>query len=145
MIDINTDDLKNLAQSAKLANQEINAAANLLNQVVVHNNWNCRERDQLNGYTLDNKKRMQALHEVSDDFLNKVIRLSGEFETVERQIPDMFHGLDAIVSKAVSISVPTVRIPAKSAEYVGQILGNSQINPASNPIYVAAYDSVSLD
>ncbi len=153
MIDINTDDLKSLAQGAKLANQEISAAANLLNQITVHNNWNCKERDQLNGYTLGNRKRIQALHEVSDDFLNKVINLAGEFEAAENQIPAMFQGLDSIVSKAVSIPVPIVRVPAKSAECASRILKDSPVDSGlfrgiadvvSCPIHVAAYDSVLL-
>ena len=51
IIDLETDVLRETTETAKRANENIDQAVELLNQVVIHDDWGCSERDEINNYT----------------------------------------------------------------------------------------------
>ena len=54
-LSIDPENLKSVAQNAQRVNADIDSAMQLLNQISAHNDWNCKERKQLNEYTVQNK------------------------------------------------------------------------------------------
>ena len=55
IVDIDTEELKRAAAIARRANEAITEAMNLLNRIVVHNDWECAERDAINDNTIRTK------------------------------------------------------------------------------------------
>ena len=66
-LSIDPENLKSVAQNAQRVNADIDSAMQLLNQISAHNDWNCKERKQLNEYTVQNKNKIRILKENSDE------------------------------------------------------------------------------
>lgn len=106
MISVDTDVLKQLAQASQNANQELEAASQLLNQVTAHNDWGCKERVTINNYIQNSRTKMQALMESSRSFSSVMTQVMEEFVKTESGISDMFETVESWISKIISITVP---------------------------------------
>lgn len=90
IIDINTDELKNAVTIARRANEQLTEAMNLLNQIVVHNDWECSERDQMNENTVRNKADINNIQNNAEVFYNNICYASDRFSALEQEIYDSF-------------------------------------------------------
>ena len=61
IIDLNTEQLQSAVQIARSANAALTEAASLLNSVVVHNDWQCPERSEINDNTVRNRSQSLTL------------------------------------------------------------------------------------
>lgn len=106
MIQIDTEVLKQLSAAAKSATGELENAAQILNQITVHNDWGCKERYSINEAILKIKKNMATVRESSGGFTNIITLVADEFTTEEKKIAEMFEGLETLLGKFISIVAP---------------------------------------
>lgn len=98
MISIDTSTLQQLAQAAGTANDAIEQAMEILNRISSHNDWSCKEKDAINDYTTNNKKRARQLHENALSYLNAVKCITHDFENAETGISDMFSSVESLLA-----------------------------------------------
>lgn len=70
MISIDTDMLRQLAAAAKEANEAIENATLRLTAITEHRDWGCKEKNTINEYTVNNKKKIRILQDNSSSFLS---------------------------------------------------------------------------
>ena len=103
-LDLNTDQLQNAVQAARSANEAITEAAALLNTVVIHNDWQCPERSEINENT--NRNRTQALTLQTDaERLSTNINYAAEaFLAAEQEIINSFNSVDAPIASFLTVT-----------------------------------------
>ena len=57
IIDVNPQTITGIAQTIANAYGEVEEAARILTSITEHNNWNCKERDAINDYTVQMPRR----------------------------------------------------------------------------------------
>ena len=65
LLHIDTAVLRSAVSVAEQTNSSISDAASLLNQITVHEDWICKERDQIKQMTLANKQTAQDIENLS--------------------------------------------------------------------------------
>ena len=105
---INTERLISAAQTLAAASKAIDEATNVLMSVTVHNSWNCKERDIINGYILDNRKMIQALQGRGIGFAQTARQVAEEFTEDEKSISSLFAGVEAVIGAILANPVSTV-------------------------------------
>ncbi len=103
MLDIDTDLLRTCVGTAKKANDAITEACNKLNQVVIHNDWECSERTQINENTVANRQTAQKIQENSSSFYDAVERSSAAFDEVEQRSVVKVGKVEDLLSQIVSV------------------------------------------
>lgn len=107
VLDLDTDILRDTVAIAEQANNDITEAMNLLNQIVVHDDWICKERNTIKNYTLSNRQKVQELQSNADSFY-KAIRQSSElFDEMEQTTLSRINQVDDLLSKIHNV-VPTL-------------------------------------
>ena len=104
MISIDTSTMQQLVQAASTANSAIDQAMEILNRISSHNDWACKEKDAINDYTTNNKKRARQLHENAQSFFNAVKCVSVDFETAETDISDMFSSVESLLAGVLQVA-----------------------------------------
>lgn len=124
MLDLDTDSLRETVTVAEQANNDITEAMNLLNQIVVHEDWVCKERDNIKNYTLTNRQKVQELQSNADSFYKAVKQSSERFDEMEQEIVQKVNQVDDLLAKIHNV-VPN--------------LGSST---ADGSISIASFDSI---
>ena len=101
-IDINTDQLQSVVQIARAANEAISDAASLLNSVVVHNDWQCPERSEINENTSRNRSQSLTLQADAERLYCNISNAAQAFLTAEQQISSSFNTVDGPISSFLS-------------------------------------------
>ena len=101
MINLDTDQLKNLLAQLESANNQIDEAVSLLQRVTTHTSWGCSERSQINERILQNRQQMQRIQQDSESFLNTTRSVADDFCATENNILLQYN------TKILS-SVPTI-------------------------------------
>lgn len=107
MILIDTEVIKQLSAAAQSATAELESASQILSQITTHNDWGCKERETINAYIINNRKKMQDLMESSKNFTGALGQIAEEFVNTENSISDMFAGVENILRPILSIPVAT--------------------------------------
>lgn len=102
MIIINTDTMTEIAGKAKIANTSVEEAIELLNRVALHYDWVCKEKKAINEYTVNNKNKINKLHEKTDRYLRAVADSATEYVKTEFDICNSFNDLDIVIGKGVA-------------------------------------------
>lgn len=98
MISIDTDVMRQLVSTAANANNAIDDAVEVLNQITVHNDWACKERKVINEYTIKNKQLIKEIQENSSCFLNILSSVASEFDGAEKTIIDLFQDIESVIA-----------------------------------------------
>lgn len=104
IIDLETDVLRETTETAKRANENIDRAVELLNQVVIHNEWGCSERDEINNYTISNRRLIQELQSKAGAFYNSLCESLVQFEEAEKETATSFQGVDGEIAGVLSMT-----------------------------------------
>lgn len=107
ILNIDTEILRSSVNVAEQANEAITEAANLLNAITVHEDWNCSERDRIKEMTLSNKQKAQQIQQRSSGFCAAIRTASERFDTVEQESCHRVNGVDDIIGK-ISTIVPKI-------------------------------------
>ena len=112
LLQLDTDSLRSVVSAAKQANAAIEEAANLLNSIVEHNDWECSERATIINYTRENKRQINTLEENAGSYYNAVNRAADRFEEEEQRhiaaqgsVDSILASIHNVVPNAGGISV----------------------------------------
>lgn len=102
-LDIDTDILRSAVTTAKQTNEAITEAYNILNQVVVHNDWECIERTQLNEKTVANREEAREIQNNSSAFYSAIEKASVQFDEVEQRNISRVNRVEELLSQILSV------------------------------------------
>ena len=102
MIDMNTQQLQAAVQAARAANEAISDAARLLNSVVVHTDWQCPERSEINENTTRNRSQALTLQADAERLYNNINYAAEAFLAAEQQISSSFNTVDGPIASFLS-------------------------------------------
>ena len=102
MIDLNTQQLQAAVQAARAANEAISDAANLLNSVVVHTDWQCPERSEINENTSRNRSQALTLQADAERLYNNINYAAEAFLAAEQQVSSSFNTVDGPIASFLS-------------------------------------------
>lgn len=103
LIDLNTDELQAAANAANQTNAMLVEAMNLLNQVVVHNDWGCPERYAINDNTVQNRTMVLNLQTDAQNFYYNVQQAAQLFLEAEQQINQSFTQVEGSLASFLSL------------------------------------------
>ena len=104
MIDINTDQLQSLVQVARAANMAITDAAQLLNTVVAHNDWQCPERTEINNGLISNRTQSLALQTDAERLYTNSCYAAEQFLAAEQEILAKFDTVDGPIASFLALA-----------------------------------------
>lgn len=103
VFNIDTSVLRSSVSVAEQTNEALTEAASLLNAITVHEDWICKEREQIKKMTLSNKEKAQKIQNQSQSFYSAIKSVSGKFDEAERDCCNRINQVDDIISKVVSV------------------------------------------
>ena len=101
-IDINTDQLQSAVQIARAANEAISDAASLLSSVVVHTDWQCPERSEINENTSRNRSQALTLQADAERLYSNISYAAEAFLAAEQQVSTSFNTVDGPIASFLS-------------------------------------------
>lgn len=104
MITIDTDMLRQLAATAREANEAIENATSRLTAITEHRDWGCKEKNTINEYTADNKKKIRVLQDNARSFLSALNDVVNDFETTEKNVCNNTGGIDSVIANIMDIA-----------------------------------------
>ena len=134
-LDLNTDQLQSAVQLARAANEAITDAASLLNSVVVHTDWQCPERTEINNNTTRNRSQALTLQTDAERLYNSICYASEMFLAAEQEVANSFNTVDGPIASFLS------KTPAVSTSGVG----NHAWNIAQNVLDAGKSPSKQMD
>lgn len=102
IIDINTDQLQSVVHMARAANEAISDAANLLNSVVAHDDWQCPERNEINSGITQNRSLGLALQTDAELLYGNISYATECFLAAEQEICNSFQSVDGPIASFLS-------------------------------------------
>lgn len=106
-LEIDTDLLRSTVASAEQTNMQISDAVNLLNRIVVHEDWLCEERYAINNNTVKNQNTASKIQANSTAFYNAIKQASQDFDAEEQNQISGINGVDELISRILNV-VPNV-------------------------------------
>lgn len=152
IISIDTETLNQMVVLALNANNEIENSALKLSMVVEHDDWNCKERDQINEYILNIKSKQKKLTETIADFSTALNKIAAVFGEAEQSLPNEFQHIDTMIASALSLSGTAASTGAVTAASVNSLLDSTVINNSvqsyefanlNNAINICSFESFS--
>lgn len=92
----------NMTLVCEQANDTIQEAAELLNQISSHYDWCCAEKTEIDEWIANIKKRMHILQEHSWGYLSAVKEAMETFEQMENTLVHKFSGMDKVIADVIS-------------------------------------------
>lgn len=125
IIDINPQTITEIAQTISNTHAEVEKASNILRSITEHNDWNCKERDTINDYTLSNATEILKISEKASNFSNVMKKVAENFRTDEKNVAELFAGVESTLAALLAIepiSGGNSNLPASgAAEIAGSI------------------------
>ncbi len=103
ILDLDTDVLRSSVSVAERANEEITNAMNLLNQIVVHDDWICPDRETLKSKTLENRALIQKLQNDSSSFYKAIHHSSARFDETEQTCIQRTNQVDSLIAQIKNV------------------------------------------
>lgn len=108
IIDLNTEQLQTAVQIARSANAAISDAASLLNSVVIHTDWQCPERTEINENTANNRSQALTLQADAERLYSNIFYAAEAFLAAEQEIASSFSAVDSPISSFLSMTPAAV-------------------------------------
>ena len=102
-IDIVTEDLEQYTRMAQEANNAIAAAAQLLNSITVHTDWECPQRDAIVEDTQRNRADSNRLQENAESYYREILAASEAFKAAEDGLNQKINGVEELISRFLSL------------------------------------------
>ena len=74
-----------------------------MNQITVHEDWICKERDQIKQMTLANKQTAQDIENRAENFYKAIQNASQKFDEKEQEINTRINGVDDIIGQVINV------------------------------------------
>lgn len=121
LIDLNTDELQAAANAANQTNNMLVEAMNLLNQVVVHNDWACPERHAINDNTVQNRSLVQKLQGDAQSFYHTIQQVTEQFLEAEQQINQSFGQVEGPLASFLSLVPDNISTAGNHGDFFTQV------------------------
>lgn len=105
-IRIDTALMKQMACNSTRAKFLLEEAMEAANATVIHDDWNCSERDLINENVLKVKKHSKILCESMESYSSKLNELATKFEEFDRMLCMNFSGFDSSIGQLYQIECP---------------------------------------
>lgn len=115
IIDINTEQLQSAVQIARAANEAISDAASLLNSVVIHTDWQCPERTEINDNTARNRSQALTLQADAERLYSNICCCADLFLAAEQEVSASFNAVDSPIASFLSKTPATAAAEHKGA------------------------------
>ena len=106
--------MKDMASISLRARNEIEAAANILNSVTTHNDWNCVERDWINESICDVKRFNETVSRNIESYSSSISQQANRFSEYENELLARFAQFDASLGELHRIKDTRVRSAVSS-------------------------------
>lgn len=97
--------MQELTRACQAANDELQNAQNLIQQVHSHSDWTCKEKDAIDDLMQECKNIVKRLCEDQFSFLEAVKSVGEELLEAESSVSRLFSGVESILQKILSIPV----------------------------------------
>lgn len=108
IIEMDTDILREASLSTKSANDMIDQVAALINQIVVHNDWICDERETINEYVTENQNQVRYLQSCVESLYRAVLDCLAHFEAAQEETANSFNTIDDLIAGVLSLTPGTI-------------------------------------
>lgn len=102
-IDLDTEELRSAVSIARSTNQSLTEAMELLNAVVVHDDWGCAERNAINENTVRNRSLIQSLQSDAESFYYSISYALEQFTQAEQNLNQSFGNVDGPIGQFLSL------------------------------------------
>ena len=152
MIDLNG--VERISTLANSISDELNTCSKIVNTLSDHNDWNCKERDDVIEKTENIKKAFTQLAELSNTFASEMFQLKSEFEQFSSLVPNEIAQTNSSLGQSYSIKstmadsnvgVNTSAVASGFADIpVNGGMENYALASVTQPISACSYESVDL-
>lgn len=104
IISINPETVSTVAGNINNAYSAVEDAKKVLQSITTHNDWACKERDDINDYILLCKRNVNDAYDSAQRFAGIMQNIASDFSSEEKQIASMFQSVDSIISEVLSIT-----------------------------------------
>ena len=103
-ITIDFDGIDSIVTLARSAADEIDFCKTVIRGVSEHNDWNCKERDQIIETVEAIKKGYDQLATLSNEFATCLLQLKEDFEKFDKMIPKEYSSVHTQIGSIVSVT-----------------------------------------
>ena len=104
LIDLDTDQLRGAVSTAEVTNEAISEAVDLLERIVIHNDWICKERDAINNNTRANQQTSRVIQERSAAFYKAIKFASDLFDETEQADVAKLNRVDEAIARVATVT-----------------------------------------
>lgn len=94
-----------MTAACQTANNELQKARNLLQEIKSHNDWGCKEKNTINDLVGEARNMIGRLCENQAAFLQAVKTAEGELTDAEKSVSKLFDGVESLLARILSIPV----------------------------------------
>lgn len=117
IIELDTETLRQVTESARGASESVNTATEIMNRVTTHEDWACSERDLINEYITNNRRRIQELQTCADILYRAIASVLSQFESAQEETAASFGGVDSLISTVLSKTPGVISSGASSGTH----------------------------
>lgn len=99
-----------LVAASQNANDELQRARNLLQEIHSHSDWTCREKDTIDDMMRECRKWILKLSENQSDFLGAIRQVERDLRDAEKSVSGLFGGVESMLGKILAIPVRDIVI-----------------------------------
>ena len=103
LLDVNTDELKTAVSIARKANEQLTDAMEALNRIVIHTDWECAERDDMNENTSRNRRDIGNIQENCETLYSNICYAADCFCNLEQEVASSFGTIEGPLSSFISL------------------------------------------
>lgn len=104
-ISYNPETVKALVAACQTANDQMQKAQSLLNQIQSHGDWTCKEKSAIDERMGECRKQIGRLGERQLSFLQAVRQAEEDLCGAQRRVSSLFDGVDELLGRILSIPV----------------------------------------
>ena len=104
-LQLDTDILRSAVSSAQNASEMINDAMILLNSIAIHDDWECKERNTITNYTLQNRAKIGEIDEKARVFYDRINQAANRFEEEEQRQITAQESVESIIAQIHNVAV----------------------------------------
>ena len=112
-LDVDTDILRSTVAVAEQTNAAISEALTFLNNVVIHNDWQCCERTAINENTVKNRQTVGEIQQQTTAFYTAIRQASEQFDAAEQSMIGKVNQVESWIGQIIRV-VPGISADSAS-------------------------------
>lgn len=156
IISVNIDEILQIKNLANLFNDELGSGFDMVERVVSHDDWNCKERDSIKETIAQAKKLLKCISENADTFSACLLQSAQRFLETKSMLLSNIRRIDGSISNALAVEADS-NLGCVNSQFNGIVKGMTEEvyleNPMENyivegydkPIRICSYTDIKLD